>query len=107
MNLQPNLRPTDVYQAMDAAHHWHPFTDTADLAAKGARVGRVRPGCVAARIVARLARRVYAIERHRPLARAARALLPVVLATPLLAALAAGLVGSSRRSPGSSFRLSA
>jgi len=38
MNLQTNLRPTAEYQAMDAAHHWHPFTDTADLAKKGARV---------------------------------------------------------------------
>ncbi|MEO0621132.1 MAG: aspartate aminotransferase family protein [Pseudomonadota bacterium] len=38
MNTNPNLRPTADYQAMDAAHHWHPFTDTADLAAKGARV---------------------------------------------------------------------
>ncbi|MEO1470364.1 MAG: aspartate aminotransferase family protein [Pseudomonadota bacterium] len=33
-----NLRETAAYQAMDAAHHWHPFTDTAALAAKGARV---------------------------------------------------------------------
>ncbi|MEM9146903.1 MAG: aspartate aminotransferase family protein [Pseudomonadota bacterium] len=38
MNTQPNLRATAEYQAMDAAHHWHPFTDTADLNAKGARV---------------------------------------------------------------------
>lgn len=36
--LHPNLRPTEDYQAMDGAHHWHPFTDTADLAGKGARV---------------------------------------------------------------------
>ncbi|MEM1299400.1 MAG: aspartate aminotransferase family protein [Pseudomonadota bacterium] len=36
--LHPNLRPTEEYQAMDGAHHWHPFTDTADLASKGARV---------------------------------------------------------------------
>ena len=36
--LHPNLRATEDYQAMDGAHHWHPFTDTADLAAKGARV---------------------------------------------------------------------
>lgn len=36
--LQANLRSTAEYQAMDGAHHWHPFTDTADLAAKGARV---------------------------------------------------------------------
>ncbi|MEL7468930.1 MAG: aspartate aminotransferase family protein [Pseudomonadota bacterium] len=35
---QINLRATEDYQAMDGAHHWHPFTDTADLAAKGARV---------------------------------------------------------------------
>ncbi|MEM6624792.1 MAG: aspartate aminotransferase family protein, partial [Pseudomonadota bacterium] len=38
MTLVQNLRPTAEYQAMDAAHHWHPFTDTGDLAAKGARV---------------------------------------------------------------------
>ena len=36
--LQTNLRPTEDYQAMDGAHHWHPFSDTAALAAKGARV---------------------------------------------------------------------
>ena len=35
---QINLRSTAEYQAMDGAHHWHPFTDTAHLAAKGARV---------------------------------------------------------------------
>lgn len=35
---QINLRSTEEYQAMDGAHHWHPFADTADLAAKGARV---------------------------------------------------------------------
>ncbi|MEM9063311.1 MAG: aspartate aminotransferase family protein [Pseudomonadota bacterium] len=35
---QINLRATEDYQAMDGAHHWHPFTDTADLAEKGARV---------------------------------------------------------------------
>ncbi len=33
-----NLRPAAEYQAMDAAHHWHPFTNSGDLAAKGARV---------------------------------------------------------------------
>ena len=38
MSVMSNLRPTAEYQAMDGAHHWHPFTDTADLAAKGARV---------------------------------------------------------------------
>ncbi|MEO1315333.1 MAG: aspartate aminotransferase family protein [Pseudomonadota bacterium] len=38
MNETLNLRPTADYQAMDAAHHWHPFTDTAALNAKGSRV---------------------------------------------------------------------
>ena len=38
MNLQTNLRATADYQAMDAAHHWHPFMDTAWLNARGARV---------------------------------------------------------------------
>ena len=38
MNKPSNLRPTAAYQAMDAAHHWHPFTDTKALNAKGARV---------------------------------------------------------------------
>ncbi|MEO1276225.1 MAG: aminotransferase class III-fold pyridoxal phosphate-dependent enzyme, partial [Pseudomonadota bacterium] len=38
MNETLNLRPTADYQAMDAAHHWHPFTDTAELNAKGSRV---------------------------------------------------------------------
>ena len=33
-----NLRSTAEYRAMDAAHHWHPFTDTADLNRKGVRV---------------------------------------------------------------------
>ncbi len=36
--MPPNLRSTAEIQAADGAHHWHPFTDTADLAAKGARV---------------------------------------------------------------------
>ena len=38
MTAARNLRSTSDYQAMDAAHHWHPFTDTAGLNAKGARV---------------------------------------------------------------------
>ena len=33
-----NLRETADYQALDAAHHWHPFTDTRALNAKGSRV---------------------------------------------------------------------
>ena len=40
-----NLRSTAEYQTMDGAHHWHPFTDTADLAAKGARVITRAEGC--------------------------------------------------------------
>ncbi|TVQ54160.1 MAG: aspartate aminotransferase family protein [Rhodobacteraceae bacterium] len=40
-----NLRTTAEIQAADAAHHWHPFTDTADLAAKGARVIASADGC--------------------------------------------------------------
>ncbi|MEM0924133.1 MAG: aminotransferase class III-fold pyridoxal phosphate-dependent enzyme, partial [Pseudomonadota bacterium] len=43
--LLSNLRPTAEYQAMDGAHHWHPFTDSADLAAKGARVIVEAEGC--------------------------------------------------------------
>jgi len=38
MTVVPNLRSTAEYQAMDAAHHWHPFTDTKALNATGARV---------------------------------------------------------------------
>ncbi|MEO1459266.1 MAG: aminotransferase class III-fold pyridoxal phosphate-dependent enzyme, partial [Pseudomonadota bacterium] len=45
MSTAPNLRSTADYQAMDAAHHWHPFTDTADLAARGARVITAAEGC--------------------------------------------------------------
>jgi putrescine aminotransferase len=45
MNVAPNLRSTAEYQAMDAAHHWHPFTDTGELASKGARVITAAKGC--------------------------------------------------------------
>ena len=38
MNQQTNIRSTADYQAMDAAHHWHPFSDMADLNRKGSRV---------------------------------------------------------------------
>ncbi|MEO1687352.1 MAG: aspartate aminotransferase family protein [Pseudomonadota bacterium] len=38
MNLQTNLRSTADYQAMDAAHHWHPFSEMKSLNAKGSRV---------------------------------------------------------------------
>ena len=33
-----NPRPLGDYQALDAAHHWHPFTDTADLNRAGTRI---------------------------------------------------------------------
>jgi len=45
MTAAPNLRTTAEYQAMDAAHHWHPFMDTKDLNAKGARVITGAKGC--------------------------------------------------------------
>lgn len=38
MTLLKNLRATPEYQALDAAHHWHPQTDMAELNAKGTRV---------------------------------------------------------------------
>jgi len=50
MNVVPNpsitnLRSTADYQAMDAAHHLHPFMDTKALNAKGARVITSAKGC--------------------------------------------------------------
>jgi putrescine---pyruvate transaminase len=38
MNMIRNHLPTKELQALDAAHHMHPFTDSKALAAKGARV---------------------------------------------------------------------
>lgn len=38
MNMISNHLPTAELQALDAAHHMHPFTDSNDLASKGARV---------------------------------------------------------------------
>lgn len=38
MNIIANHPPTAELQALDAAHHMHPFTDGADLAKKGARI---------------------------------------------------------------------
>ena len=38
MNMITNHLPTAELQALDAAHHMHPFTDSNALAAKGARV---------------------------------------------------------------------
>lgn len=40
-----NRRTTAEIQAADAAHHWHPFTDTAALNARGARVFVKAEGC--------------------------------------------------------------
>ena len=38
MNFMANLPPTEELQQKDAAHHLHPFSDTAELNAKGARI---------------------------------------------------------------------
>ena len=38
MNVITNHMPTAELQALDAAHHMHPFTDGADLAKSGARI---------------------------------------------------------------------
>ena len=44
MNQITNTRPTAELQALDAAHHIHPFTAQAALAAKGTRVIREAKG---------------------------------------------------------------
>lgn len=38
MSMITNHPPTKELQALDAAHHMHPFTDNAELAAKGVRI---------------------------------------------------------------------
>lgn len=38
MNYLANPRPTEELQRLDAAHHLHPFTDTAQLNEKGSRI---------------------------------------------------------------------
>ena len=38
MTVITNHMPTAELQALDAAHHMHPFTDGGELATKGARV---------------------------------------------------------------------
>lgn len=38
MSVISNHMPTEELQALDAAHHMHPFTDGAELAKKGARI---------------------------------------------------------------------
>ncbi|MEM9223676.1 MAG: aminotransferase [Pseudomonadota bacterium] len=40
-----NVRPTAEYQAMDARHHWHPFSDMRELNATGSRVIAHAKGC--------------------------------------------------------------
>lgn len=45
MTLHQNIRSTADYQAMDAAHHWHPFTEMKALNEKGARVIVKADGC--------------------------------------------------------------
>lgn len=44
-NALSNTPPLDALRAADAAHHWHPFTDTAELNAKGVRVIKSAKGC--------------------------------------------------------------
>ena len=38
MNIRANHLPTAELQALDAAHHLHPFTDEANLARRGSRI---------------------------------------------------------------------
>ncbi|VDC30698.1 aspartate aminotransferase family protein [Pseudogemmobacter humi] len=45
MNMINNNTPTAELQKLDAAHHFHPFTDKAGLAKKGARVILRGEGC--------------------------------------------------------------
>ncbi|MHA6324719.1 aspartate aminotransferase family protein [Roseivivax sp. CAU 1753] len=40
-----NIAPTEELQALDAAHHMHPFTHGAELGAKGARIITRGEGC--------------------------------------------------------------
>src|SRR5436190_24182134 len=44
MNKITNHMPTAELQALDAAHHMHPFTENAALARKGARVMKSAKG---------------------------------------------------------------
>ncbi|MEM6677112.1 MAG: aspartate aminotransferase family protein [Pseudomonadota bacterium] len=45
MNETVNLRATADYRAMDAAHHWHPFSHMPSLNEKGSRVIVGADGC--------------------------------------------------------------
>ena len=44
MNKITNHMPTAELQALDAAHHMHPFTENAALARKGARIMKSAKG---------------------------------------------------------------
>ena len=44
MNKITNHMPTAELQALDAAHHMHPFTENAALAKKGARIMKSAKG---------------------------------------------------------------
>ncbi len=44
MNKITNHMPTAELQALDAAHHMHPFTDNSALAKKGARIMKSAKG---------------------------------------------------------------
>lgn len=46
MNVISNHLPTEELQALDAAHHMHPFSANAELAAKGVRVITRADGCL-------------------------------------------------------------
>ena len=46
MTFMANLPPTAELQEKDAAHHLHPFTDSADLNAKGARIISRPKACI-------------------------------------------------------------
>ena len=58
MDTRANLRPTAEYQAMDAAHHWHPFSDSADLARRGGMTPRTVERAIASLIGRGLLKRV-------------------------------------------------
>ncbi len=45
MNMISNHLPTHELQALDAAHHMHPFSDGSELATAGVRVITQAKGC--------------------------------------------------------------
>ena len=38
MTAHSNIYPTKALQEIDAAHHWHPFSDMKSLNAEGSRI---------------------------------------------------------------------